>query len=231
MSIFPEYRPSADTFTDHLARTRRIGLIPLFLSLLLIFSMPAGPGPGLWSALGTALGLHLLLFGASRLPSVASPAPSGSADSWFPPLLYAVQTGFLAVTAVLLWRTLRDLGHPSSLAEEVIFYILLVCFPVHRLIRSTAPYEEMSPKQVRRELFLRYFKRSLTVILFSLILTDLMRDPGGRINQAGLIRAIGLWVVTVLFVLGCVTFFVERAFFSAPGPQPGRSETAPPGAS
>jgi len=231
MDIFPEYRPSADTFTEHVHRTRLLGLVPVFLSLLLMLAVPDGPGPGLWSALGTAMGLHLLLGGACGLPAVSNRPSARAADQWFPPLLFTVQTGFSIVTAVLIWRTIQDLGHTASAAEKGVFYALLVNFPAHRLVRVTAPGEEVSRRRSRWEMFFRYFKRSLVAILVSLLLSDLLKDPSGKIGQDTIIIAIALWVATVLFVLGCLTFFVERALVAPGSFQSSRSENAPPGGS
>ena len=231
MGFFPEYRPSADTFREHVDRARWLGLVPLFLSMMLMFAAPAGPGPGLWSAFGTLVGFHLLLGGSTRLARESSRPSARAADRWFPLLLFAVQTGFGIVTAVLIWRTLRDLGHHSSPAEEVVFYALLAGFPAHRLIRVRAPGEEAGRRRLRWELFFRYLTRGLTAILLSLLLTDLMRDPAGKIGQGGIILSIALWVTTVLFVLGCVTFFIERALVASGPVQSSRSETAPPGES
>jgi hypothetical protein len=231
MSVFPEYRPSAETFREHVDRTRWLGLVPLFLSLMLMFAAPADPGPGLWSAFGTVLGLHLLLGGGIRLARESSRPSARAADRWFPLLLFAVQTGFAIVTAVLIWQTLLDLGHYSSPAEEVVLYTLLASFPAHRLIRVRAPDEEAGRRRLRWELFFRYLTRGLTAILLSLLLTDLLRDPAGKIGQGGIVLAIALWVTTILFVLGCVTFFIERALGVSGPVQSIRSETAPPGGS
>ncbi|HOW98954.1 MAG TPA: hypothetical protein PK634_14335, partial [Kiritimatiellia bacterium] len=70
MEIFFEYRPSTDTCHGHVRRAQGLGLIPAVLSLAMMLAVRTGPGPGLWSALGSVLGLQLVLWGASRLPSV-----------------------------------------------------------------------------------------------------------------------------------------------------------------
>ncbi|MBU1693199.1 MAG: hypothetical protein KKC51_04475, partial [Verrucomicrobia bacterium] len=126
---------------------------------------------------------------------------------------------------------LQDLGHYASPAEEVVFYALLVSFPAHRLIRIPAPGEEAGRRRLQWEVFFRYLTRGLAAILLSLMLTNLMRDSAGKIGQGGIIPAIALWVTTVLFVLGCVTFFIERALVVSGPVQSSRSETAPPGGS
>ncbi|MBP7830148.1 MAG: hypothetical protein KA248_09555 [Kiritimatiellae bacterium] len=229
MDVFSEYRPSSDTCPQHIARAHWLGLIPVGLALAMMFAARSAPGPGLWSALGTALGLHLVLGGAARLPSVAHPGPDAAADAWFPLLLFVLQTGFVIVTAVMMWVTLGDLGHAPSAAEEAVFYALLAGIPLHRLVRSQNPQAIMSPRRQRWELFLRYLKRSLAAILAGLLLTNLLRDADGRIGPGGIILAISLWVATVLFVLGCLTFFVERAIEAGRESQSSRSPTAPPG--
>lgn len=231
MDLFAEYRPSSDTCRHHIARVRWLGLIPVGLSLAMMHAARPAPGPGLWSALGTALGLHLVLWGASRLPSVAHPGPAAAADAWFPLLLFVLQTGFVSVTAVMMWITLDDLGHRPSAAEEFIFYALLAGIPLHRLVRSQDPAGTMSPRRQRWEYFFRYLKRSLAAILLGLLLTNLLRDSEGRIGTGSIILAISLWVATVLVVLGCLTFFVERAIEAGRPGQSSRSPTAPPGGS
>ena len=231
MEIFFEYRPSTDTSRGHVARARWLGLIPVFLSLAVMLAVRNGPGPGLWSALGSALGLQLVLWGASRLPSVERPGPDHAADTWFPLLLFILQTGFVAVTAILIWQTLKDLGHETGAGEEAVFYALLGSFPLHRLCRSNTPDTEMSPRRQRWEYFFRYLKRGLAAVLASLLLTNLLRDAEGRIGPGGIILAVGLWVGTVLFALGCLTFFVERALEAGRIGQSSRSVTVPPGGS
>lgn len=232
MSVFPEYAPSAAAFPEHLRRARRLGLFPLFLTLILMRAAPRGPGPGLWCALGTIAGLYVLLWGAVQFAFDDSGRPTPAGDRYFPVGLFAVQTGWGTVTTLLLWRTLVDLGHRTSLAEQAVLFAVLMAFPAHRWIRSLLTTTELGPAGLRGELFLRYVKRALAALLLALILTDLIRGPDGKIGEGGIIRAIGLWVITVLFVLGCLTFCIERALLvSAAAGQSRRPDTAPPGGS
>lgn len=224
MDLFPQYRPTQDGAIQHLDRTRLLGLIPIFLSLVLMGAVRGLPGPGLWCAFGTAVGLQIILSSA-RLASVSARQRRRTTDPlivkaevWVPLLLFGVQTGFAVITVLLLWLTLGDLNYRMNALQHGLLFSLLVFFPAHRLAVEAARQGE-NPARVRLEGFLRYVKRSLLAVWTALFLTEVLRDPSGKIGEGTMMLVIGLWIFTALFVLTCLAFLLDRIAGRGRAPQ------------
>ena len=225
MTFIPEYRPGHKEFAARVAQVQWLGLIPVFLSLLLIWAAPDKPGPGLWSAFGTALGFSLILHGARRLVQYPGQATAWgqrramSAERWFPGFLFAIQSGLATVTALLLWFSLGDLGLQHSALSTGLLYFLLILYPAHRLSRELVRGREEVSYQTL-EVCLRYLKRGLTAILVAMVFTGMAREGGASISEPMLIAVITVWAVAALMALIGLVFILERLLAR---PKPGQS--------
>lgn len=215
MVLFPQYRLSERNCGRHVRTTQKLGLVPLFVALLLMTTAKGGSGPGLWSALGVAAGLHLLLWGAYSLthtPERKSPwgdTLARTANDWFPLFLFSMQSAFLLLTLAILWMTLCNLGFPATAVQHVEVALLALLAPAYRLAHE-ATLADDSP---RYELAAK-FARNMIVILATLWLagtaTWYIVPPGEPLPGHKMPVFTAMWIGAAVVILLCVATFLDR---------------------
>lgn len=215
MVLFPQYRPSERNAGRHVATTRRLGLVPLAIALLLMTAARGGPGPGLWSALGIAVGLHLILGGAHaliRTPGHRTPVGDSlarRADEWFPLFLFAMQGAFALLTVAILWLTMCDLGFPVTPAHHIEVVLLALLALAYRLAHEAALADDHPRYELAEKL-----ARNLIVILVTLwiagTLTSILIPPGETLPKEKIPGFTAMWVAASIVILICVATFLDR---------------------
>ncbi len=217
MNVFPQYRLTERSGIRHTRTVQQLGLLPLAIAAMLMFAYPAGPGPGLWAALGVSIGLELVLWGAFALHGLRKPATALGArlveisDQWYPYLLFGVRKTFVILSLTLLWLTLLDLGFPESTWHHVNFVLLMILYPISLFTREMAQQDEM----LRFDLLADFF-HYLGIILLTTFVTGvvtLLSAPSVALtSQQHNPFLIVLWVAASLVILTCVALFLDRAF-------------------
>lgn len=203
-------------------RTALFGLVPLTMSLMLMAAQWP-PGPGLWSALGTTVGLYLLAWSGRELAEFSR----STQTLWT--AAFVVRWGWATVTVLLLWNTWLTIGLQAGSVDHLVLWMTLILGPLHRWMRTRSERPEASWNTHRIELLLRYLLRISVTLLSAMVLVNLLREPDGTVGPAGIIPAIAIWVLAVLVILACVGLLIERWITLAA--QSKASDTAPPGGS
>lgn len=193
-----------------------MGLLPVLVAIALIYARRFAAGPGLWAALGIALGLHLILRGAHGLVTAKHAlSPSGarfaaSSDRWFPPFLFAIQTAFALVSFAVLGLTIKELGFPTAAWQDILLVLIVVLIPACRLAREAAKAEPSTRREMR-ERFLRYLCIVLGTTWLVSFLILLLAPPGEKLIDEYVPVVILLWVVDAVVILACVALYLDHA--------------------
>jgi hypothetical protein len=217
MFLFPQYRISDRHGLPHFRMTQKIGLFPIFVTLVMMFARPAGPGPGLWCVFGLAAGLEILLWGAHSL-HVDTGGRLGfgqrlkaASDGWYPLFLFAIQNIFILLTVAIFWLTLQELGVPSSIWINLNVAILALLIPGYRLAREMMQRND-DVKYVLCEKACRYLIVSLlTTLAFGSWLTFILPETGTPPPDV-LFRILVVGVAACLVVLTCVALLLDFWF-------------------
>jgi hypothetical protein len=211
--LYEEYRPSHRRFGIHPPRTALLGLVPAATAALLIASRGPAAGPGLWSALGISLAAWLALWSAREGLRTREPMTrtgrrlARQADLWFPSFLIAVQGVFVAVTVLLLWLTICDLGLRSSPVQHAAIAAILLVVPAGRILAATRP-PEPSPARQNAEEFIRLSLVWLGCILAAMSVTVIQAPRQGtpRIPVA----VIAAWIPASLAMIVSLVLYIDR---------------------
>ncbi len=195
-----------------------MGLFPLLVTLVMMFAMPNGPGPGLWCLLGLTVGLELILWGAYALhrePALVSRWGNrlkATSDRWYPLLLFSAQNLFVLLTIAVFWLTLRKLG--GILASpwiniNVLLIVLLI--PAHRVARDLMSRSH-DAIHVFWEKACRYLMVILGVTLAMAIWLDSVLPGNGLIAPELMFRILILSVTASLVILTCIALLLDFWF-------------------
>ncbi len=219
MPLFEQYQPSSLRSREYILRTLRLGLIPIAVTVLLMVERPRPPGPGLWSALGIALGMEIMLYSAWRMrrPDTSRTRlgrrMAESMDLWFPLLMFTAQSGFLIVTVLVFWLTLLELGLQIYRWTHLVFLTLLFYIPVRRFALACVKAKPEETVYVVREL-LNYVAAILLTLLTGAVLTMVLIPLGHPDTGDASPSLIAVWVLVVIAVLSFSILFVDRVFSS-----------------
>ncbi len=215
MELFPQYRPSSRTATGFIRLTQKLGLIPIFIALFLMFGKPQGAGPGLWAAFGLGIGLELLLWGASELrpwaglETAAGKRLAAGADDWFPLFLVGVQTAFVYLAMVPLWSMVAELAMPSAFWIHLNIALIALLIPVYRIAREGRRVSDL-PRPELRERFVRYLGIVLCAVLAAGTWTWMnLPDEGSMPRELWPLFVIA-WLLAILVILACVALFIDH---------------------
>jgi len=198
--------------------TLRMGLFPLLVTLVMMFAMPAGPGPDLWCMFGLTIGLELILWGAHALhrePAVVSRWGNrlkATSDAWYPLLVFSVQNLFILLTIAVFWLTLRKLGGVlASPWVNINILLLALLIPAHRFAK-----ELMSRTNDLTHVFWEKACRYLMVILGTTLAMafwlDYVLPQTGPIAPELMFRILILSVSASLVILVCVALLLDFWF-------------------
>lgn len=215
MLLFPQYRITDRQALRRFRLTQKMGLFPLFVSVVMMYAMPAGPGPGLWCALGLSIGLELLLWGAHSLhsdpnsTSRLSTRLKTTSDSWYPLLVFIAQNIFVLLTILVFWLTLHGVGAiPSSVWINLNILLLVVLIPVYRLAREMMLRSD-DVKHVLWEKAARYLIIILATVLAMSIWLRFALPESGPIQPELMMRIMILSVISSLVVLTCIALLLD----------------------
>jgi len=214
MLLFPQYRPSERTARQHIRTTRRMGLVPVLIAAALIYAKSFRAGPGVWAALGLALGLQLLLGGAQSLSSTASGRTRAAtylaltADRWFPVFLFAAQTAFVLIVLALLWLSLAEVGLPASPWRHANVAALALLIQLSRLANEGTRFHD-SVKLGLAERFIHYLCIILAATWLVTTLISFLAPPGEQPVEEYFPLIIALWVGESIVILVCVVLFLD----------------------
>lgn len=215
MILFQEYRPSFHLSRHHVLRIHLIGLLPLGLSLLLLFAHGARSGPGLWTALGLSIGLELLLWGAYHLRhtedvrSTLGDRLVVRLDEWFPVFAFVIQSILIDLCLVILWVTITELGFPSSVWHHFLFALFILLLPYFQWIHEVNRMETTP----RRE-WLEHLSRSLMIINIAIIVASmvqaLVQAQSEPFDTDPTPIVLIIWIIAILVVLSAMVLFMGK---------------------
>jgi hypothetical protein len=214
--VYAEYRPSHRRFGRHDIKTGLLGAVPAATAALLIASKGSAAGPGLWSALGVSLATQLVLWSARELLRTHEPKTAAGdrlvrrADEWYPSFLIAIQGIFVAVTVMLLWLTICDLGFRASAIQHIAIAALLAVVPAGRMLKATRP-EEPSPARQNVEEFLRLALIWIVCILAASGVTLAQGPTRTDASPYVPVAIIAAWLPAALIMLTSLVLFLEHA--------------------
>ena len=215
MLLFPEYQLSERAAARHVEATRRLGLLPIFVTLVLMLARNANPGPGLWCALGLSIGLELLLWGAyaicleKDLRSRTATYFALTADAWFPLFLFTMQNGFVFISAAVLLVTIEELGFPATLLENSLIILLILLLPAYRLASEKARVTESTRWALTSE-GCRYFAIAIGAVWMASTITLFLAPPGTPLSHEFFPIAVILWVLAAVVILVCLMLFADH---------------------
>lgn len=216
MDLALEYKPSHRHSLRHSRLAQRMGWIPAGLTLVLFYAYGAKSGPGLWMALGLSLAFQMMLWSARALPD----HPAGrtrwgnrlaaSADAWYPYFLIWIQGAFMALTGVIFWSTLGELGYRGGTAQTALLVGWLLLQPIRRSARLAAAESKTARAEVVYYMA-HYLGWSLLTVFIALVVGD-VASSGSASPLAGLF----LWIPVVLIVLTQAILFVDHVVRKLP---------------
>ncbi len=213
--MFAEYMPGSRTVEHQTAIAQWLGLVALSLPMALFWAQPEPPGPGLYSATGIAIGLHLVLWGAFHLFD-AEPKSTPVArylirmgERWFPFLLFGVKYSFLLIVLTLLWQTLDDVGLRVGLWLQILFGLLLVSIPLRRLTSEWAYADDSSLADLCSS-FVKYLMRILITILVAVFIEIVIIQQSSPYHTDTDMFSIFIWIVALLNIFSSVVLFLGR---------------------
>lgn len=216
MALFPQYQVSSRSARREVVSVERIGLLPVGLALMLMWARRGAAGPGLWAAFGLALGMELLLAGAYELHhagdrrSRPGDALAARSDRWFPLLVFAAQSGFVALSVLLLWTTVCELGFPAGLLQHALLVALLLAVPAYRAAAELVRESEGERHHLAAEFF-RYLLISVGAVFAAGVLARIIGAPDGTPVPEMFPIVLVLWVAASLTVLSCLALFLDHA--------------------
>ena len=215
MELFREYQLSNRSAMSGYILARRIGLLPIFVSLVLMLAWPDGPGPGLWCSLGLSLGLELVLWGSYELYITKEDiSPIGAflvkhANEWFPILLFFVKYAFMMITLSILWFTLTDLGFPSAQWQHALFYLLIGIIPSDRFFQEAALRIQTSRMTIISAFF-HSLKISLITVIAGTTLLSSIESASAPYGTMTIPYHLIIWVIMILIILSQITLFMGQ---------------------
>jgi hypothetical protein len=218
MLLFPQYRISDRQSLKRFRWTQKTGLFPLFVTLVMMYARPAGPGPGLWCVLGLSIGLELLLWGAyalhvdPRSTSRLCGLLKATSDRWYPLLLFVTQNIFVLLTIAVFWLTLQELGGiPSTLWINGNLLLLALLIPVYRLTKEMMLQGD-DIRYVLWEKSSRYLVVILGTTLAMAFWLEFSLPESGPMPPELLFRILFLGVIASLVILTCIALLLDFWF-------------------
>jgi hypothetical protein len=228
MELAQEYRPSHRRSRDHLLLAQRMGLLPIAVVLILFYAHGSRSGPGLWMALGFSVTLQLFLWSGSALPRYPKNRSSlgsrlaDSADVWFPYLLILVQGGFVAITALLFWFTIGELGIRSNLLQNILLVIWLVLQPIRRITRIQANQSKAFGDDLLHSLV--HYLGWIVLTLFIVVTIQVSMSANRSLTSDSPFAGLFVWIPATLMVIANIVLFVDHVLRKLPR----RTRAAPP---
>lgn len=226
--VYSEYRRSSRYAEGHYRRTLATGVVPVVLAMILWYSRFPQGGPGLYSAAGLGLGGLLMLMGVRRAHEEPAAGAFARAlvrhsDVWYPAYLLASQNFFIALTALLLWFTICDLGFAASWVQHALLVLLLALSPIRRILDGTEPTHPGPWRELLSE-GLRHLN-ACTVAIFAAGCVSIVilppDQPLTRSLPAGVVLA---WMPAALVVIGSVILFIDHLLRKMPAPPPAEAK-------
>lgn len=222
--VYSEYRRSSRYAPGHFRRTVVTGLVPVVLAVILWYSRFPHGGPGLYSVAGLGAAGLLMLAGvrmAHEEPNIGRLARAlvSRSDTWYPAYVLATQNLFIALTALLLWFTICDLGFAASWMQHSLLVLLLLLSPVRRIMAGTEPAHPGPWRELLSE-GLRYVNACTVAFFAAGCLTVVIIPPDEPLTRslpAGVVLA---WLPAVLVAIGSVILFIDHLLRKMPAPPP-----------
>lgn len=225
--LFYEFHPSSLKGLYHYLVTQRIGFLPILVAALLLYAHPHDPGQGLWCALGLALGLELILWGAYDLRRPGSAQTrwgrhlTARLDFWFPPLMFVIRYAFVALLLIVLWVTIHELGFPTTWWHHGLFILLVVALPTGRFMREIVGAGESTRGMELLSRFFFYFNIALFTVICVGTLSSVIIAQSEPYQTDPSPALVLLWLCAVLGLLSCAVLFIGdwRRLYWRPSPK------------
>lgn len=214
-SFIYEYRLSSPKAHLQVRRIQQLGLLPLFITLALMYATHPMTGPGLWTALGLCAGLEMILWGAYSLRTERTQLSSWGAyliemhDLWFPFFLFFAKYGFIAIGLSVLWIALTELGFPSTAWHHLAFTAYVILLPIGRFIRELAGTDPPPRLDITDNLC-----RMTTVILLAMVIAHVLSRaiisqsaPYGTDTDPLLLL---VWILAILVIVSAMMVYLGR---------------------
>lgn len=231
MAMFTEYRPDARGFGKAYAHIRNMGGVPMGLALALVYAHAFRPGPGVWCALGLAVGLLLVLYGAYALPGDRRRSAFGQwlyarAERWIPFVFFGTHYALFNLSLIMIWITLHDLGFQSAGWQHAVFVLLIVLLPVRRFAEE---WSHTHDRVSARILFaVAHYALIMTLIAVTanvLMASIVSQSEPFQTDTDPLVLIV--WVLSVTAILFCAILLTSR-IRAERGARPAKPPTPPP---
>lgn len=220
--ISEEYRVAHRRARYHYNRARVIGLIPVGVSLAFLYYAGDFYRPLLFGGLGTACGLHLMLWSAYEAHFAGrhtgwTHRRLEDSDAWFPSFLIICQNGFFAITLAVFWFILCRLGFPASLLDQALLAAWVCVWPVLRVLRARLYVDAHNANLETSYEFFRAASVSLVAFLVASLVTDFALSNAAETPNYDL-TWIGMfvWLPATLVAVGCVVMFLDHLIRKRP---------------
>jgi hypothetical protein len=204
-----EYGAGDRAYRSRCQRVRALGLLPVLFAITLLIATNLRPAPGLWSVIGIAIGMELVIWGADALHKPGTRRSRlaerlvSHTQSWMPRLLFGIENAFIALAMIILWFTLADIGFPAGLFDHVVFAALLLQMPFRRFLRRRALIAPTMWNHLTDDVS-RYVLYSLVALFIASVSTGFILPPGQPLDREPPASVLFLWVPAILVCIAMV---------------------------
>jgi hypothetical protein len=207
---------------EHFRRTFAAGLVPVGLALLTWWSHFPRGGPGIYATAGLAISGLLMLWSLRAVHSDAgisglSRRLIARSDRWYPAALILAQSFFIALTVLLLWFTICELGFAASWLQHSLLIAYLLLLPIRRILQGTEPMHPSPLHELVME-FLGYLNTCIVTLFIAGCATLALLPPDKPLTGELPPSIVLVWLPAILVIITCVILLIDHVLRKMPQP-------------
>ena len=214
--ISEEYRISSRRARYHYNRARLLGLIPVGVSLFFLRYAGDFYAPLLYCSLGTSLAMQLMLWAAYEAHFGGNHTSwtrhrLENTDNWYPSFLIICQNGFFAITLIVFWFIICQIGFPASMLDHALLVSWVFVWPILRVLRARSYFDSHNANLETSYEFFRYTNVCIVTFLVASFITDFASSeasPGP--NHDFSLIGMFVWLPAALIAVGSVILFLDH---------------------